>query len=172
MIISLILSANLYNLMNIYQVLDEHSIPYKRFDHKAVFDCEAADALGLDTQGIATKNLFLKDRKGRRHFLVVVRSDKALDLKSLGQTLEVKGLSFASAERLDKHLSSTAGSVSILDILRDAESAVELIIDQSVLDSPMLQCHPFTNTATLDIAVADMKRLLEAHQCDFKAIQL
>ena len=158
--------------MNIYQVLEQHSIPYKRFDHEAVFDCGAADVLGLDTQGIATKNLFLKDRKGRRHFLVVVHSEKALDLKSLGQMLEVKGLSFASAERLDKFLSTTAGSVSILDILRDSEGSVELILDQAILESPMLQCHPYTNTATLDIAVSDMKKLLEAHNRTFKAIQL
>lgn len=158
--------------MNIYRVLEQHFIPYKRFDHEAVFDCDAADALGLDTQGIATKNLFLKDRKGKRHFLVVVHSEKALDLKSLGETLGVKGLSFASAERLDRYLSTTAGSVSILDILRDSESAVELILDQSVLDGPMLQCHPCTNTATLDIAVCDMKKLLEAHNRSYTAIQL
>lgn len=158
--------------MNIYQVLDEHAIPYEKFDHEAVFDCDAADALGLDTQGIATKNLFLKDRKGRRHFLVVVHSEKALDLKSLGQILDVKGLSFASAERLNKHLSTTAGSVSILDILRDTEHAVELIIDQSVLESSMLQCHPYTNTATLDIAVSGIKKLLAVYSRDFKAILL
>ena len=158
--------------MNIYEVLDEHAIPYKKFEHEAVFDCDAADALGLDTQGIATKNLFLRDKKGKRHFLVVVHSDKALDLKSLSQVLDVKGLSFASADRLQKHLSSTAGSVSILDILRDTESAVELIIDQSVMDSPMLQCHPYTNTATLDIAVSDIKRLLQHYQREFRAIEL
>ena len=158
--------------MNIYEVLDEHVIPYKKFEHEAVFDCDAADALGLDTQGIATKNLFLRDKKGKRHFLVVVHSDKALDLKSLSQVLDVKGLSFASADRLQKHLSSTPGSVSILDILRDTESAVELIIDQSVMDSPMLQCHPYTNTATLDIAVPDIKRLLQHYQREFRAIEL
>ena len=158
--------------MNIYQVLEQHAIPYKRFDHEAVFDCDAADALGLDTQGIATKNLFLKDRKGRRHFLVVVHSEKALDLKSLGEILGVKGLSFASAKRLDRYLSTTAGSVSILDILRDDEGAVELIIDQSVLESAMLQCHPHTNTATLDIAVPDMRKLLEAYNRSYTAIQL
>ena len=158
--------------MNIYQVLDEHSIPYQKFEHEAVFDCDAADALGLDTQGIATKNLFLKDRKGRRHFLIVVHSEKALNLKALGETLEVKGLSFASAERLNKYLCTTAGSVSILDILRDSENAVELIIDESVLESEMLQCHPYTNTATLDIAVSDVIKLLNAHKRTFQAIQL
>ena len=158
--------------MNIYQVLEENSIPYKKFDHEAVFDCDAAEALGLDTQGIATKNLFLKDRKGRRHFLVVVHSEKALDLKSLGQALEVKGLSFASAERLQKYLRTTAGSVSILDILRDREDEVELIIDQAVLESSMLQCHPYTNTATLDIAVSDMKDLLKVYKRSYRSIAL
>jgi len=158
--------------MNIYQVLDEHAISYTKFEHEAVFDCDSAEALGLDTQGIATKNLFLKDRKGRRHFLVVVHSDKALNLKALGEMLEVKGLSLASAERLQKHLSTTPGSVSILDILRDSEGVVELILDQAVLDSSMLQCHPYTNTVTLDIAVSDVKKLLESYQRTYRAIQL
>lgn len=158
--------------MNIYQVLDEHKIPYTKFEHEAVFDCDAADALGLATQGIATKNLFLRDKKGKRHFLVVVHSDKALDLKSLSELMGVKGLSFASPDRLEKHLSSTPGSVSILDILRDKEGAVELIIDQAVAESEMLQCHPYTNTATLDITVADIKKLLESVGRTFQIVPL
>jgi len=158
--------------MNIYQVLDEHQIPYTKFEHEAVFDCDAADALGLNTQGIATKNLFLRDKKGKRHFLVVVHSNKALELKSLGELVGVKGLSFGSSERLEKYLSTTPGSVSVLDILKDAKGAVELIIDQTVLDSPMLQCHPYTNTATLDITLDGIKKLLESDGRDFKAIQL
>lgn len=158
--------------MNIYPILDELSIPYTKFEHEAVFDCDAADALGLNTQGIPTKNLFLRDRKGKRHFLVVVQSEKALNLKSLSEVMEVKALSFASAERLEKHLSTTAGSVSILDILRDTDNAVELIIDQTVLDSAMLQCHPYTNTATLDIAISDIKKLLEHYGRSFKSILL
>ena len=158
--------------MNIYQVLEAHAIPFIKFEHEAVFDCDAADALGLATQGIATKNLFLRDRKGKRHFLVVVHSEKALDLKSLGEVMEVKGLSFASPERLEKHLSTTPGSVSILDILKDAEGAVELIMDQTVLDSGALQCHPYTNTATLDIALSDVKKLLASFERTFQAIPL
>ena len=158
--------------MNIYQMLDKHEIPYTKFEHEAVFDCDAADALGLNTQGISTKNLFLRDKKGNRHFLVVVHSDKALNLKSLGELVGAKGLSFGSPDRLLKHLSTTPGSVSILDILKDEAVEVELILDQTVLDSEVLQCHPYTNTATLDISLKGIKKLLESCGRSFKAIQL
>ena len=158
--------------MNIYQMLDKHEIPYTKFEHEAVFDCDAADALGLNTQGISTKNLFLRDKKGKRHFLVVAHSDKALNLKSLGELVGAKGLSFGSPDRLLKHLSTTPGSVSVLDILKDEAVEVELILDQTVLDSEMLQCHPYTNTATLDISLEGIKRLLESCGRSFKAIQL
>lgn len=158
--------------MTIYQTLDDLSIQYKKYSHKAVFNCEEANALGLDIAGVATKNLFLRDRKGNRHFLVIVTDDKTVDLKSLSQLLDIKGLSFASADRLEKHLSTQAGSVSILDILNDQQGAVELIIDQSVIESPSLQCHPYTNTETLDIPVPDVKKLLGHYQRSFSVVDL
>ena len=137
-----------------------------------MFNCEEAKLLDLEIEGVATKNLFLKDRKGKRHFLVVVIDSKVIDLKSLSNLLDVNSLSLASSERLEKYLGTEAGSVSILDILKDSNNEVELIIDESILSYDSLQCHPLTNTATLDIPISDIKRLFEHYQRTFKAVQL
>ena len=66
--------------MNIYQLLDDHGIQYEKHEHAAVYNCDEADSLRLGIEGTATKNLFLRDRKGKRHFLLVIRSDKSLSL--------------------------------------------------------------------------------------------
>ncbi|MEN3110883.1 prolyl-tRNA synthetase associated domain-containing protein [Uliginosibacterium paludis] len=132
-----------------------------RHEHEAVFTCEAAAALDIAMDGLPTKNLFLKDRKGRRHFLVVMHDAQRLDLKWLAGALDTDSLSFASAERLDRHLASTPGSVSLLDILCDRAQAVELVIDATLWQGEALQCHPYTNTATLVMALADVRRLLD-----------
>lgn len=125
-----------------------------------MFTCEAAAALEIEIGGVPTKNLFLRDRKGRRHFLVVLRDAQPLDLKWLAGALDADVLSFASADRLARFLSSTPGSVSLLDILYDTDHAVELVVDAALWSASALQCHPYTNTATLVIALEDVRRLL------------
>lgn len=158
--------------MNIYKLLDDLSINYKKYEHPAVFNCEQAHLLELDIDGVATKNLFIKDRKGSRHFLVIVLADKSIDLKSLSQRLGVTSLSFASPRRLDKYLGITPGSVSILDIIKDNNNEVELVIDKAIFNYSSLQCHPFTNTATLDITVTGVQQLLAHYQRTYIMIEL
>ncbi len=66
----------------VYDFLGLHSINYQRSDHPAVFTCEEADKLVPDLPGARTKNLFLRDRKGRHHFLLIVRPDQRVDLRA------------------------------------------------------------------------------------------
>ena len=69
-------------MTDIYAFLTQNDIAYQRQDHPAVFTCEEALRLVPPLPGAKTKNLFLRDRKGRRHFLVVVGYEKAVDLKA------------------------------------------------------------------------------------------
>ncbi|WP_052672712.1 YbaK/EbsC family protein [Photobacterium phosphoreum] len=96
--------------------------------------------------------------------------DKTVDFKRLSQILDVSSLSFASSSRLDKYLGT--GSVSILDILKDTQGAVELIIDKSIFNYSSIQCHPFTNTATLEIPIMGIQQLLEHYQRQYTEIEL
>lgn len=82
--------------MDIYQFFAKHNIEYERHDHPAVFTVEDAKRLVPPLQGAKTKNLLLRDKKGRRHVLVVVGQDKSVDLKALSKLLGSSRLSLAS----------------------------------------------------------------------------
>jgi Ala-tRNA(Pro) deacylase len=147
--------------MNILEFLGEHGILYERYDHEAVYTCEQADSLDIPETGAKTKNLFLRDRKGRRHFLVTVGADKSVDIKALEAVVGAKGLSFASAERLGKYLGLTPGAVTILGVINDVDNAVEVVIDEDLWRLGSMRCHPLVNTSTLVIARDDIKRFLD-----------
>jgi Ala-tRNA(Pro) deacylase len=146
--------------MNIYDFLTSHVIPYERVDHPAVYTCEQAEQLVPPMPGTDTKNLLVRDKKGHRHFLVVVGYEKTVDLKALSPLLDVNGLSFASPERLMKYLGIEPGSVSLLAIVNDSECAVEVIVDEKVWQADMLKCHPLVNTSTLAIRRKDIEKIL------------
>ena len=146
----------------IFRFLDENRISYERVDHPAVFTCEEAEERVPPLPGVHTKNLFLRDRKGRRHFLVVVGFEKQEDLTELTRILEVSKLGMASPERLRRYLGVEPGAVTLLGVFNDAEQAVEVVIDERVWAAPALQCHPLVNTATLAVARSDLERFLAA----------
>ena len=135
--------------MDIYQFLVEHSINYERVDHPPVFTCEEAEQLVPPMAGADTKNLLVRDKKGRRHFLIAVRHDRSVDLKALSLTLGVSNLSFASSERLKKYLGVEPGAVSLLAVVNDIESAVEVILDADLWKASILRCHPLVNTSKI-----------------------
>lgn len=145
---------------DIYKFLTENGITYQRFDHPAVYTCEEADRLCPKMPGTGTKNLFLRDNKGKHHFLIVVGKDKNVDLKKLKEILGVSKLGFASEERLRKYLGLTPGAVTLLGVMNDPDGAVEVVIDERVWNKP-LQCHPLVNTATLVIEFEGIKNFLE-----------
>ncbi|HDO1318329.1 prolyl-tRNA synthetase associated domain-containing protein [Aeromonas veronii] len=146
--------------MAIYSLLDQLAIPYQRVDHPPVFTCEEASRLLPDLPAAKTKNLFLRDPKSERLFLVVSPEDHRVDLKELAVMLGVKRLSFGSPERLDAVLGLTPGSVTLFAMVRDREKAVELVVDEAIWQAEQVQCHPLVNTATLIIRLDDVRRLL------------
>lgn len=155
-----------------YQFLEANQIAYTRHDHPAVFTVEEADRLVPELAAAKTKNLFLRDDKGRRHFLVVVPGHKSVDLKELKNRMEVKRISFGSPERLKKHLGIEPGAVSILALYNDKVQAVELFMDQELWVSEAFQCHPLVNTATLEITRDNLTRFLEITGHEMKLIDV
>ncbi len=132
-------------MTDIYAFLAEHGIPFERVDHPPVFTCEQAERLVPPLPGAETKNLLVRDRRGRRHFLVVVGYDKTVDLKALGDALGVSKLGMASPERLGRVLGIEPGSVSLLAVVNDAEGLVEVLLDEAVWRADALKCHPLVN---------------------------
>src|SRR5437764_9908864 len=105
--------------MDIAAFLAQHRIEARRHEHPPVMTVEESERLVPRLPGARTKNLFLRDKKGSRHFLVTVPHDVAVDLNALGARIGAGRLGFASAERLQRHLGITPGSVSLLALVND-----------------------------------------------------
>ena len=155
-----------------FKFLTTHKIDYTRYDHPAVFTVEESNRLVPSLPAAKTKNLFLRDDKGKRHFLILVRSHKQVDLKGLKRLLGVKRISFGSPARLNKYLGIEPGAVSLLAIYNDREHAVEVVMDSDLWESDTFQFHPLVNTSTLVITKANIIRFLDAtgHQMEILAV--
>jgi len=148
--------------MDIAAFLAQHGIEARRHEHPPVMTVEESERLVPSLPGAKTKNLFLRDKKGTRHFLVTVPHDVAVDLNALGARIGAGRLGFASAERLERHLGITPGSVSLLALVNDTSHAVEFVIDRALWDAGAVHAHPLVNTATLVIPHAALERFLAA----------
>lgn len=157
---------------SIYQVLDELGVTYQEHTHPAVFTTAEADQHWASIPGTKTKNLFLRNRKGDVHYLVIVPAEKRLDLKQLAKTLGESQLGFASPERLKQHLGLTPGSVTPFGLINDQDQCIRVLVDQAVADAPMQGFHPLINTATLSISTQDLFRFFSAMHCSVDICQL
>jgi Ala-tRNA(Pro) deacylase len=142
--------------------LEAHGIEAQRIEHPPVFTVEESERLVPPLPGTKTKNLFLRDKKGTRHFLVSVPHDLAVDLDALAKSLGTGRLGFASPERLLKHLGVTPGSVSLLALVNDRAHAVEVVLDRRIFEADAVHAHPLANDATMVIAREHLRRLLAA----------
>jgi Ala-tRNA(Pro) deacylase len=134
---------------DLYEFLAEHGITYVRHDHPPVHTCED-EKLNVPESGAArTKNLFMRDRRGRRHLLLITLCAKNVSIADFAQTSGADRLSFASPERLMTHLGVEPGSVTLLGLMNDTQHAVELYIDADVWKAPSIHAHPLRNDATL-----------------------
>jgi len=147
-------------MSDFYQFLEQNQIAYERYDHPPVYTVEEAKRLVPPLPAAKTKNLFLRDRKGQRHLLVVVPADKRVDIKALPRVVGSDRLSFGSAERLKKYLDVEPGAVTLLAIFNDPQHEVELIVDEKLWEAKAVQFHPLVNTSTLVISRENLRRFI------------
>lgn len=140
--------------------LDALGIPYERYAHPPVFTSDEAAEHWADIPATRIKNLFLRNKKGDRHYLVILEIGKEADLKHLVKVIGDDRLSFGSPERLMANLGLTPGSVSPFGLLNDDRQAVIVIVDEDLRRADRLIFHPNINTASLTISVADFERFL------------
>ena len=140
--------------------LDRLGIEYTRHDHPPVFTAEEAAVHWQDVPGAQVKNLFLRNKKGDRHYLVILGVAKEADLRSLVKTIGDDRLSFASPERLMTHLGLTPGSVSPFGLINDTSGAVRVLIDADLRGAERVVFHPNINTSSLSLPFADFERFL------------
>lgn len=139
-----------------YALLDRLGVAYQRIDHKRTDTMEACAAVDEALGAMICKNLFLCNRQQTAFYLLMMPADKPFKTKELSAQIGSARLSFASAEAMEKYLDITPGSVSVLGLMNDTEHAVALLVDEDLLASDTIGCHPCVNTSSLKLKTADL----------------
>lgn len=130
-------------------------------EHDPVFTVEESAIIHEKLAGGHTKNLFLKDAKGKL-FLVVAQSHTTINLKTLHKTIGCGRLSFGKPDLLKEVLGVEPGSVSAFCIICDDQKKIDqVIIDETLMSFDKLNCHPLTNSATTTIDRDDLLRFVQ-----------
>jgi Ala-tRNA(Pro) deacylase len=149
-------------MTDLFRFLDAHGVAFVRHDHPPVFTCDDELRHVPESGAARTKNLLMRDRRGRRHLLLLTLCSKSVSIADFTEVAGADRLSFASPERLMKHLGVEPGSVTLLGLVNDAERAVEVYIDADVWSAPSIHAHPLRNDATLVLSHAAVVRFLAA----------
>ncbi len=145
----------------VYETLDQLDVSYKRYEHPPVYTVEEAKQFWKDIKGAHSKNLFLRNNKGSRHYLVILEQSKTVDLKDLSSKLAAGKLSFASERRLSEHLGLETGAVSPFGLINDQKKAVTAVIDRDLKKEEYVNFHPNVNTATVSISYQSFEKFLK-----------
>lgn len=141
--------------------LDALSIAHHTHDHAPVFTVAESEQIKAAMPGGHTKNLFLKDKKGRLYLLSAL-AQSVIDLNALAKLFAAGRFSFATAELMEETLGVTPGSVTAFAVINDHENQVQMLLDHALLDWDPVNFHPLTNDATTAISPGDLQRFLTA----------
>ncbi len=153
--------------------LNELNINYKEIEHTPVYTIEEMDALGnIFENAKICKNLFVRDQKGKRHFLVVLPEEKRVPLADIALKIGSTKLSFASPERLMKYLKLEPGAVTPLSVINDETDEVEVVFDEDLKKEELLGIHPCVNTATILMTPTDLEKYIVSNNNKLKYIKI
>ena len=156
----------------VFEALHALNIKYEVIFHPPTPTVEEALIYWKDLEAVHCKNLFFRNHKGNRHYLVVFDCMKQLNIHDLEQRLKQGKLSFASPERMNRYLGISPGSVSPFGLINDTEKHVTVFIDKQLLDAKKLSFHPNDNTASLSLTTSDFVHFLETYSNEFHFLAL
>ena len=141
--------------------LADHGIEHRTVDHPAVFRVGEGEDIKAGLPGAHSKNLFLKDAKGRL-WLISAADRTAIDLKRLPAVIGSARLSFGREELMVETLGVTPGSVTAFALINDPDHRVTFVLDRTLAEAPLVNFHPLTNTATTAVDQAGFRAFLAA----------
>lgn len=149
----------------VYETLEKMGISYRKTEHRAIFsrDDVTPEEEYLWQGYKVSKNLFLRNAKGDKHYLVVTTVDKKADLKELAKKIGSTRLSFSSEQRLDKYLKVKPGSVSSFAVLNDEGREVIVVFDKALVGEKHFALHPNENTSTIYMDFSDVEQIVKDH---------
>lgn len=143
-----------------YHFLKGHKIAYRVYEHESVYTVQDAKNLNLSFAGTQCKNLFLKNKKGNRYYLVILEENERVELSELCMLLNESRLSFASEERLYAAMKVEPGAVGLLGLINDVENQVDVVLGRGLQMNDSITFHPNSNDATVSIKSDDFEKIL------------
>ncbi len=148
------------NRKKVLDFLAANGIEYEIYEHPPLDTIEIALKYWKDIDAMHCKNLFFRNHKGNRHYLVIIKDTTPFDIHSLEKQLKQGKLTFGSEKRLEKYLGVKPGSVSPFGLLNDTEHHVHLFLDKQLKNADKISFHPNDNTASVVIRYEDFLKFL------------
>lgn len=148
-------------MKTIYDVLADLDITYTEYEHAPAHTVEEAKAIYKDIPGGQVRNVFLRDKKGREHFLVILPAEKPFDPAIIREKYDTSKLGGAMEYELEKYLGVKPGAVSPFALINDADHHVRVVVDEAIYQEENQHFHPLKNTASLLIKTTDLDRFLD-----------
>ena len=142
--------------IRVYDLLDTLGVSYERVDHQAAMTMEDCREVDEALQSQICKNLLLCNRQKTAFYLLMISGEKRFKTSAFSKQIGSSRLSFADGEYMEQFLDITPGSLSVLGLMNDTESRVQLVMDRPVAEREMLGCHPCVNTASLRLRTRDV----------------
>ena len=115
---------------------------------------EAADLLGVPGASVLKTLVVLREKTGRaKPLLVLVPSDRQVDLKRLGQALEEKRLRMASQREAEQLTGLKVGGISALAV---RAGAFEVLVDRSAAGRDQVHVSAGVRGVDLELRVRDL----------------
>ena len=162
----------LNNREKVLDYLKSTGINFEMIEHPPTPTIEDAIKYWGKMEATHCKNLFFRNHKGNRHYLVIIEHKKQLVIKDLEQKLKQGKLSFASEKRMDKYLKIQPGSVSLFGLINDTENHVYVFLDKDLIKSEYISFHPNDNTASLKISQNDFRKFLSKSGNSYEFLNL
>lgn len=128
----------------VFDFLDAHGIRYTWYEHPEAPTIEIARRYWHNDGSKHCKNLFFRNHKGDRHYLVSFDCEQSLAIHDLEHRLRQGKLSFASEQRMARWLGLRPGSVSPFGLINDPTHHVHLFLDRQLLAWPPCRSIPTT----------------------------
>lgn len=156
----------------VLRTLQEWKIPYALYEHPPLPTIEEALEYWKDIQGTHCKNLFFRNHKGDKHYLIIFECHQQMAIHDIEKRLRQGKMSFASQQRMEKYLGLKPGSVSVFGLINDTNKEVKLFLDENLRNADLISFHPNDNTASLLIKNQDLHRFLQHWGGEWEYIKL
>lgn len=156
----------------VYDYLAGQGIKFDYYEHPEAPTIEIAAQYYRGEGTVLCKNLFFRNHKGNKHYLVIMDARHNMDIHDIEHKLHQGKLSFASPERMMKYLGVRPGSVSLFTLVNDVNHEVILFIDRKLLEAEKVSFHPNDNTASLVISRDDMVKFINSIGNQYEYMEL